>query len=877
MKKILKLLLLIAICINSCGSIVLGEEEEIPLYADRKAEMPQNYILNPFSIAGYSGVGAGANTYTYPRESADKKSILFTRQMDKKEETYWDPYGMAVGSGKTAAKFNTGNYVVSVWLKNANPEVESVDFAVGIAGNSVYGDRAVWTVTNTEWQEFKGIINAKRDNLNDLDVGIPRTYKNDGGTVALATSQEYYTYVAPEAVTELKVTRTDDNDVIDGDEVIAFKAEPLNQIGLEPVSETGEIEWFVVNRERTALADGFTVNAESDSVSISAENALPGEYAVVARCNAGDTILQSGIDIEVLPPKINDNDSREESTRNYVLKLEKTDGEDTIGIFDKIIYKASMGNAENNSEGYNQSFKWYVIDEDRRNIITNAGIKLTVSEDTQTASVTLENSAVNGHYYIVAESIADESADMRKSMPFTIDTSSTITDIIENLNTNTSEQIAVHIKDYAEILNVPKSAFEYADAAEWSNIVKASLKNTVIADETQAKELLEQAAIVSLYNKNENNVNLYDENDKFIYASELELNAIDTDGIKIYSLFDGEDAMMSAEGRKALQKALADKKFESIQSFKKILTEEILLNAICYTDKLGSGYIESILTAENLKAVGISAPEYIGLSDKSGMNSYLAGNLYTIQTLKDALKKASDYGKNNNNTSGGGSKSSGGSSGSGGRTTKETYAPVVINNDKAQQTDRVAEMMLPYKDVISEHWAYSDIYYLTVRGIFSGKDAEHFAPDDEISREEFVKLICKAFDLKDNNTEINFDDVVKNEWYYPYIKTAVNNNIVNGISEKTFGIGQSVLRQDICVLLVRALGVDLSGEESDTTFSDAGDVDEYAKSAVAYLSSLSAINGFEDGSFKPKDTCTRAQAAKILRSVLNIKGALTNE
>ena len=47
-------------------------------------------------------------------------------------------------------------------------------------------------------------------------------------------------------------------------------------------------------------------------------------------------------------------------------------------------------------------------------------------------------------------------------------------------------------------------------------------------------------------------------------------------------------------------------------------------------------------------------------------------------------------------------------------------------------------------------------------------------------------------------------------------------------------------------------------------FTDDASIDDGFKKAVAKMSDAKIINGFEDGSFKPKETLTRAQAAKIL-------------
>ena len=53
-------------------------------------------------------------------------------------------------------------------------------------------------------------------------------------------------------------------------------------------------------------------------------------------------------------------------------------------------------------------------------------------------------------------------------------------------------------------------------------------------------------------------------------------------------------------------------------------------------------------------------------------------------------------------------------------------------------------------------------------------------------------------------------------------------------------------------------------EAPETTFTDNGDIADYAKTAVAALTNSGICNGRDDGSFAPQATATRAEAAKML-------------
>lgn len=109
-----------------------------------------------------------------------------------------------------------------------------------------------------------------------------------------------------------------------------------------------------------------------------------------------------------------------------------------------------------------------------------------------------------------------------------------------------------------------------------------------------------------------------------------------------------------------------------------------------------------------------------------------------------------------------------------------------------------------YSDVTPSHWAYTAIEDLTKRGIVNGNDDGTFGPNDNITREAFVKMLVTAMDSEIMWYETPFKDVAEDAWYYNFVATAVNAGIVNGIEDDFFGVGYNITRQDICVLIHRA-------------------------------------------------------------------------
>lgn len=244
-------------------------------------------------------------------------------------------------------------------------------------------------------------------------------------------------------------------------------------------------------------------------------------------------------------------------------------------------------------------------------------------------------------------------------------------------------------------------------------------------------------------------------------------------------------------------------------------------------------------------------------SDSSEINQ-------AIKKIKDA--PASDPGGNGSKPSESYTPVKG--SGSGGK----YVAPVTQPAPAPIETVEPQKELL-FDDISGVPWAHNAIEYLYNNKVLNGKADNIFAPNDNVTREEFVKLIVNAFNIEANG-ETEFKDVDKSMWYYDFLNIAANAGIVNGISDSEFGIGQNITREDICVMIHRA--VKTSGIDTDiivenkSELSDLDTVSEYAKEAVNFMIEKGAISGM-DGEFKPHDYATRAQAARMIYQIIKIR------
>lgn len=309
--------------------------------------------------------------------------------------------------------------------------------------------------------------------------------------------------------------------------------------------------------------------------------------------------------------------------------------------------------------------------------------------------------------------------------------------------------------------------------------------------------------------------------------------------------------------QKNLTSRVAGKNFDSIPKLYKSLCEQFVLAVV---EKSGSNSAIKEVIDGFSEEIGASV---IGFSERN--LSELSGQNYNDYS---ALKSAIDNIKSSNSgspSSSGGNRG-GGSGGSIGGT--KTYPTVVPDTDNKD----IELNYYVFDDLDSVEWAREPICKLAEMGVLRGKEYRLFYPNDNITREEFVKMLTVAYKLNIENKTAKFTDVNADDWFMPYVAVALENGIVNGVSDDMFGTGQNITRQDLAVMAYNAAlknGVEFN-TEGVQKFSDDDKISDYAKTAVYALKSQDIVNGIDGKNFAPQDTATRAEAAKILYALISL-------
>lgn len=173
---------------------------------------------------------------------------------------------------------------------------------------------------------------------------------------------------------------------------------------------------------------------------------------------------------------------------------------------------------------------------------------------------------------------------------------------------------------------------------------------------------------------------------------------------------------------------------------------------------------------------------------------------------------------------------------------------------------------------IKYHWAKGYIESMAAKQIVNGKAENIFAPDDDMTRAEFAKIIVNAMELDLNKYSGSFEDVKAGDWFADYVQTAFDNKLIEGkVAGKVFDPNGKITREEMMTIIGRAIGKE-GAADADTilkSFKDGDKVSSYAKEYVSLLIEEKLVNGYPDGTLKPANSITRAEAAKIVYGFYN--------
>jgi len=307
-----------------------------------------------------------------------------------------------------------------------------------------------------------------------------------------------------------------------------------------------------------------------------------------------------------------------------------------------------------------------------------------------------------------------------------------------------------------------------------------------------------------------------------------------------------------------LRLASPEKKFVNISNVKNAFNHAVVIGAVNMSNRENMG--QTIYNYNNILQLDLTGP-YVSM-DKIEVHKALTNkNFKSIAEIQKAFNdRIVDMQHAMQQTT----SNSGSSSSSGGRNDVVVTIPRVDEVPPASHTQK-------YIDLNDVPWALESINQLVEKGVLTIPNDLRYNPAQQVTREEFVKMLIIACGLEDKNAKCDFNDVENDAWYAPYIGSAQNLKIVQGSDGYLFGVGKYITREDMAVLACRTITVankSLNQNEFAVSFVDEENVASYAIECVKVMQKANVINGTGNDKFEPKSNSTRAQAAKVIYELL---------
>ena len=178
---------------------------------------------------------------------------------------------------------------------------------------------------------------------------------------------------------------------------------------------------------------------------------------------------------------------------------------------------------------------------------------------------------------------------------------------------------------------------------------------------------------------------------------------------------------------------------------------------------------------------------------------------------------------------------------------------------------------------IQGHWAESDIGRAVDAGYVTGVNDSEFAPDTKITRVEFVTMINRALGLTEKAEAEEFSDVNEKDWYYDQILIALHAGYLSGFTDGTFKPDDSLTRAQASAIFSRIIPTyGMHSETGIQGFSDYSDF-SWAADAIAVSYNKGYLKGYPDNSMRPNGTLTRAEALTVVLRILDNENIVNDD
>jgi len=194
---------------------------------------------------------------------------------------------------------------------------------------------------------------------------------------------------------------------------------------------------------------------------------------------------------------------------------------------------------------------------------------------------------------------------------------------------------------------------------------------------------------------------------------------------------------------------------------------------------------------------------------------------------------------------------------------------VYDNNGDVLEQKRIRNVyLMSFYDVDKKNWARQYIEELTTLGLLRPVKPGYFMPYAFVSRAEYAKVLYSLKDLSMRDLDLSegyrFSDVAGHP-LAEYIELVAQKGMMRGTHQDKFTPDAALTREQLVAALVILEGLEVPEKALQSRFRDVS-VSRWSAKYIEVAIDNGLINGYWDGTFRPKKEVTRAEFAKIVHN-----------
>lgn len=174
-----------------------------------------------------------------------------------------------------------------------------------------------------------------------------------------------------------------------------------------------------------------------------------------------------------------------------------------------------------------------------------------------------------------------------------------------------------------------------------------------------------------------------------------------------------------------------------------------------------------------------------------------------------------------------------------------------------------------FNDVSPSESYYEAINQLVEKGVVKGFSDGTFRPLKSVTRAEFATFLARALELP--KAESSFKDVKKDSPLYDGVSRSYKAGIIKGFSDGNFKGTKGVSREDMAVMIDRALKIKGDYNKTQTlNYTDSKNIGAYAIKSVQKMSAYKIMSQYKNSRFEGKLVGTRSETVDSIYKMLNV-------